>query len=86
MGTDTWTLCRMLLLQAFTVGLIGYGIGLAVISLMGRAALKLGEIPFLLTWHIPVATFVAVLFISSLAALIGILRVARLEPAIVFRS
>lgn len=86
MGTATGTLCRMLLLQAFTVGLIGYGVGLGVIALMGRAALRVGDIPFLITWHIPVGTLVAVLFISALAALIGIVRVARVEPAIVFRS
>jgi putative ABC transport system permease protein len=86
MGTGTSTLCRMLILQAFAVGLIGYGLGLGVVSLLGRGALRLGKVPFLLTWHIPVGVLAAVLFICALASLLGILKVSRLEPAIVFRS
>ncbi|MBC8011289.1 MAG: ABC transporter permease [Burkholderiales bacterium] len=86
MGTSTATLCRMLVLQSFAVGLMGYGIGMGVVALLGRGALHLGKVPFLLTWHIPAGVLCAVLFICALASLIGILKVGRLEPAIVFRS
>ena len=86
MGAGTGTLCRMLVLQSLAVGLIGYGVGLLVVSLLGRAAIASGKVPFLLTWHIPAGVLVAVVFICSLASLIGILKVARLEPAIVFRN
>ena len=86
MGTDTSTLCRMLVLQSLTVGLIGYSVGLGVVSLLGRIALHIGKVPFLMTWHIPAGVLCAVLFICTLASLLGILKVARLEPAIVFRS
>lgn len=86
MGTDTATLCRMLVLQSFAVGLIGYGLGLGVVSLLGRMSLRMGKVPFLITWHIPVGVLCAVLFICTLASLLGILKVARLEPAVVFRS
>jgi len=86
MGTDTATLCRMLVLQSLTVGLIGYGVGLGVVALLGRIALHIGKVPFLMTWHIPAGVLCAVLFICTLASLLGILKVARLEPAIVFRS
>ena len=86
MGTSTVTLCRMLILQSFAVGLIGYGIGLGVVSLIGRAAIKTGRVPFLMLWHIPVGVLAAVLFICALASVLGIIKVARLEPAIVFRS
>ena len=33
MGAGNWLLARMLFLQAFTVGIIGYGIGLGLASL-----------------------------------------------------
>jgi len=86
MGASTSKMCAMLMLQSLAVGLIGYGIGLGVVALMGNALLRLGKVPFLLLWQIPVGSGVAVLFICTLSALIGILQVARLEAAVVFRS
>jgi len=86
MGASTRKMCAMLLLQSLAVGLIGYGIGLGVVALMGNALLRLGKVPFLLLWQIPVGSLIAVLFICTLSALIGILQVARLEAAVVFRS
>ncbi len=86
MGAGTATLCRMLVLQSLAVGLIGYGVGLLVVSLLGRLAIATGKVPFLITWHIPAGVLCAVLFICVLASLLGILKVARVEPAIVFRS
>lgn len=85
MGTSTWTLCQMLIVQSLAVGLVGYGIGLGLVSFIGNAVLRLGKVPFLLLWQLPVATLVAVIGISILAALLGIWRVTRIEPAIVFR-
>jgi putative ABC transport system permease protein len=85
MGATNWTLCRMLILQSIAVGLIGYGIGLGLVAMLGHAVLRTGKVPFLLPWHVPVATLLAVMLISALAAVLGIWRVARLEPAIVFR-
>jgi putative ABC transport system permease protein len=86
MGASTRKMCAMLMLQSVAVGLIGYGIGLGVVALMGNALLRLGKVPFLLLWQIPVGSLIAVLFICTLSALIGILQVARLEAAVVFRS
>jgi putative ABC transport system permease protein len=86
MGAGTATLCRMLVLQAFSVGLVGYGLGMGVVSLIGRAAIKTGRVPFLMIWPIPVGVLAAVLFICALASILGIIKVARLDPAIVFRS
>jgi putative ABC transport system permease protein len=86
MGASTPTLCAMLILQSVAVGLIGYGVGLGVVALMGNMLLRLGKVPFLLLWQIPVATLCAVLFICIFSALLGIWRVARIEAAIVFRS
>ena len=41
MGASTGLLARMLLLQAFTVGLIGYGIGVGLTALFTGGALAL---------------------------------------------
>lgn len=86
MGAGTPTLCAMLVVQSFSVGLIGFGIGMGVVSLLGNMAVRLGKVPFLILWQIPAAVLAAVLLICLASALLGILRVARLDPAIVFRS
>ncbi len=86
MGTSTPRLCAMLVLQSLAVGIIGYGIGLGVVALLGHGALRIGKVPFLLLWQIPAGTLIAVLCISVFSALLGIVHIARLEPAIVFRS
>lgn len=86
MGASTRTLCLMLLTQAITVGLIGYGIGLAFVSVMGHFALKNAQPPFYMPEVVPVVVLGVVLFICTMSALLGIWRVARLEPAMVFRG
>jgi putative ABC transport system permease protein len=86
MGASNALLARMLLLQAFTVGIIGYGLGLGLASLFGFMVLKKGEPPFVLPYQLPLATFGVILFICGFAALLGIRQVSKLEAAIVFRG
>ena len=86
MGASTWMLCKMLLVQAFTVGFIGYGIGLAATSAFALGALKREEPPFYMPDLVPPVVFGVIVFICFLSALLGIWRVARLEPAMVFRG
>lgn len=86
MGASTWTLCMMLLTQAFTVGFIGYGIGLFCTAMFAFPALKNEQPPFYMPELIPPIVFGVILFICGLSALLGIWRVARLEPAMVFRG
>jgi putative ABC transport system permease protein len=86
MGASNGTLCRMLLVQAFTVGLIGFGIGLFFTSLFARAALANEQPPFYMPTLIPVSVLGVILFICAFSALLGIWRVSRLEPAMVFRG
>jgi len=85
MGTSSGKLCAMLLSQAILVGVIGYGIGLGLVSFLGNNLLRLGKVPFLMLWQIPAIVGIAVLVIVSIAAFVGIARIVRLEPAIVFR-
>lgn len=86
MGASTFTLCKMLLVQAFTVGLVGYGIGLLGTAGFAMGALKRAEPPFYMPDIVPPVVLGVILFICTLASLFGILRVSRLEPAMVFRG
>jgi putative ABC transport system permease protein len=85
MGASTFTLARMILLQAFTVGLAGYGIGIGLATLFGFLTAPSGALPFIETWQLLLLVLVALLAICTFSALISIIKLVRLEPAIVFR-
>ncbi len=86
MGASDGMLCRMLILQAFTVGLIGYGCGTGLAALAGTVLLKREMPPFFMPWQLPLAVLGIVLVICTVAALLGIQKIRTLEPAIVFRG
>lgn len=86
MGASDGALARMVLLQTFTVGMIGYGCGVGLATVFGWVCLQKGMPPFFLPWQLPVVTLVAILSICGLAALLGIRKIRSLEPAIVFRG
>jgi putative ABC transport system permease protein len=85
MGASTATLARMIVLQAFTVGLTGYGVGVGLATLFGSIVASGGRLPFAETFTLLALVFAALLGICLFAALISIVKLARLEPAIVFR-
>lgn len=85
MGASTFTLARMILLQAFTVGLTGYGIGIGLATGFGFLSAKGGGLPFVETWQLLLVVLIALLGICASSAVISIVKLARLEPAIVFR-
>jgi putative ABC transport system permease protein len=85
MGTSNWTLLRMILLQAVLVGSIGYGMGVGLTALFGYA-MRHTILAFKFPWQLLVFSGAGVSIICMLAALISILKVIRLEPAIVFKS
>jgi len=85
MGAGNVKLLGMIVLQALTVGAIGYGLGVGAACLFGAAS-KHSELAFLLPWQVLALTAGAVLLICVGSALASIWKVMRLEPAIVFRS
>ncbi len=85
MGARTGTLAKMVFLQAFAVGFAGYGIGLGLATMFGNAVLKGGEPPFFMPWEVPVFTGAVILLICCFSALIGLVKIIRAEPAVVFR-
>ena len=85
MGAGNGLLLRMILLQAFVVGAIGYGVGVGLATLVGFAA-RNSELAFRMPWQLLLVSAGAITFICLVSAVIAIRKVMKLEPAIVFRS
>lgn len=85
MGASNRLLLGMILAQAGLVAAIGYGFGIGIAALFGFLA-RNSELAFRLPWQLLLGTALAITLISLFAAALSILRVWRLEPAVVFRS
>jgi putative ABC transport system permease protein len=85
MGASTILLVRMIVLQAALVGAVGWGLGVGGASLIGHLA-RNSELAFRMPWQLLALSGAAVLLICSISACLCIVKVVRLEPAIVFKS
>ena len=85
MGTSNGVLLRMILIQAVTVGVIGYGLGVGLASIFGWAS-RNSELAFLLPWQLLAITAAAITLICMASSLLSIHKVMKLEPAIVFKA
>jgi putative ABC transport system permease protein len=86
MGTTNRALLGMILLQALTVGAIGYGLGVGAASAWGTLLGGRTQIAFRLPWQLLVMSAGAVLVICLSSAALSIRKVMKLEPAVVFRT
>jgi putative ABC transport system permease protein len=86
MGVTNVRIVGMILLQALVVGLLGYGLGLGLAALFGKATEDADTLAFFMWWPVPVITGASVVVIMILASLLSVRKVLVLEPAIVFRS
>jgi len=86
MGATNLKLSLMLMLQALTVGVIGFGLGLLATAGFAMGAIKRSQPPFYMPWPVPFVAFGVIIFICMVAALLGIWRLSRFEPAMVFRG
>ncbi|WP_068469463.1 ABC transporter permease [Candidatus Protochlamydia phocaeensis] len=86
MGASNSLLCRMLLLQAFLIGFIGYGIGIGLAAAFGFATLKNGQPPFYMPYQILFLSLGMIILICSVAAFLSIRRISKLDAAEVFRG
>ena len=86
-GTRNYRLIGMVALQAFVVGIVGYGTGLgaaaAFFEFAGRNPNFAG---FFLPWQIAIASGGVAAAIITLASAVALRRVLFIEPAIVFRG
>jgi putative ABC transport system permease protein len=85
MGGGSLMIVRMVFLQTAVAGLIAFGIGLGAACISGFLFSKIG-LAFQILWQIPAMSVGAILFCCSVAASLSLIRVLRLEPAVVFRS
>ena len=85
MGASNGMLLRMIVFQSLIVGVIGYGIGVGLASCVGLLTGKT-ELAFKLPWQLLVGSAGAVLVICIMSAVVSIIKVMRLEPAIVFKG
>jgi putative ABC transport system permease protein len=86
MGATNGTLVRMILLQAFVTGCIGYGVGVGGATLFGTAAKNNKHLAFKMPPELLAGSFVLMLLLVAAASLISIRKVVKVEPAIVFRG
>jgi putative ABC transport system permease protein len=85
MGAGNGTLLMMILLQAFIVGIIGYGLGVGLTSVFGWA-MRNTILSFRFPWQLLLFSGVGVMLICLMAAGISIRKVMTLEPAMVFKT
>lgn len=85
MGTSDGVLLRMILLQAVSVAVVGYGLGIGAAAWFGHSMAGT-PLAFRMTWQLLFVAFCAVVVITMLAAMLSIRKVMKLEPAIVFKG
>jgi putative ABC transport system permease protein len=86
MGARRRTLIGMVLLQAMTVGLVGFGIGVGGAGLFSLAGRKPGaELAVYFPWQLMIVALAAMIMCVSIGSLLSLSRVLRLEPAVVFK-
>jgi putative ABC transport system permease protein len=86
-GITNWRLVGMILLQAFSVGLIGFSLGTGMAAAFFQVTLQnLATRHLILMWQNVALTGGCIFFVVLLASLLSLRRVLVLEPAIVFRG
>src|SRR5207244_10742766 len=84
-GVTNWRLTGMVLLQAFTVGVMGFGIGTGMAAAFFELTLrKIATRGIILMWQSVTLTGGCILFVVIIASLLSIVRVIVLEAASVF--
>lgn len=86
-GVTNLRIVAMILLQALLVGVMGYSIGMGMTAVFFAITThQEATRGIVLLWQVMAASGGIVLFIVSVASLMSVRRVLKLEPAIVFRG
>ncbi|HCM83279.1 MAG TPA: ABC transporter permease [Alphaproteobacteria bacterium] len=85
MGARAGTLMRMIVLQAISVGVMGWCLGVGCAALFGYSMRK-SILAFKMSPELFLFSGFVTLIIVSIAALISIVKVIRVEPALVFKG
>jgi putative ABC transport system permease protein len=87
MGARNGQLVMMILLQAFVVGSIGYGLGVGAAAVVfGNLVKATDKLAFAMTWEVLGGAAAAIFVMVVFSSLFSIWRVIRLEPAVVFKG
>jgi putative ABC transport system permease protein len=85
-GVTNWRLMGMILLQAFTVGAIGYSLGTGMAAAFFEiTAQQVATRGLILMWESAALTGACIFLVVIVASMLSIRRVLVLEPAAVFR-
>jgi len=85
MGISNIRLLGMVLAQASLVAVTGYGLGVGLSAFIG-SRLRGTELAFVMHWWLLIGAALIVILICLIAATLSMIKVWRLEPAVVFRS
>jgi putative ABC transport system permease protein len=85
MGAKSFTLFFMIVVQSVIVGFTGYGLGVGLASMFFYLSKK-SELAFFLPWQLLALVAGAVTIICLIAATLSVIKVIRVDPAIVFRG
>jgi len=85
MGARMPILAAMVFLQSFSVGFVGFGLGVGFTTIFGYRVLKLEQPPFFIPWQVPVFVALIIMLICCFSAAVGLRQIAKLEPAVVFK-
>lgn len=86
-GVTNWRLVGMILLQASTVGVIGFALGTGMAAqFFNYFSQQIPTRGLLLIWQNVAITGTCIAFVMILASILSIRRVLVLEPAVVFRG
>jgi len=86
-GVTNWRLIGMILLQAFTVGLIGFSLGTGMAGqFFDFFSQKIPTRGLVLLWQSVALTGTTIVFVMIFASILSLRRVLVLEPAVVFRG
>ncbi|MES2200185.1 MAG: FtsX-like permease family protein [Chlamydiota bacterium] len=85
MGATNLLLVKMVVLQALFVGCIGFGIGIGCTALFGYGA-QSTELSFSLPFWLYGLSGLSILLICFISALFSVIKVMRVDPAIVFKG
>lgn len=85
MGASAKLLTRMILFQSIWVGSIGWGLGVGGACLFGFLS-RGTELSFLMPWQLFLVTAVAMGSICTLAAMVSLRKIRKVDPALVFKT
>ena len=86
MGATNRTIVGMVLFQAATAGVLGYGLGVGLTAIFGHLTRNSTQLAFKFLPELFVVSFGMLIVLVAFASLLSLRRVVKLEPAIVFRS